>query len=229
MPKFNIEFWKKLTSLKPEKKTKEQSNEKEKKASITSREALGDALSDEPPGGDDPDAALDDSSSKDSSEADGESSDSGEDTGSSDEFGMDDSGMDFGGDSGEGDSSSDSGGDSSSSVGGFNLEDRKVGENPFGSNNGRELIIQKIQELITNIDSTIEAVSKLPKVSSVIVNNLMELKDITSKLVETVYLVPLEETIVRYKLCVQTYKLQVTDLSKSINDLMIKHHNTEEI
>jgi hypothetical protein len=93
------------------------------------------------------------------------------------------------------------------------------GKHPFADVNGRALLRKRIQELKSGINEAIEAAAGFPKINSAVVNSLMELKEEVSSLYEIVYMVPVEDVMVRYTLCVQSYDMQTRHLKMIIDDL----------
>jgi hypothetical protein len=127
----------------------------------------------------------------------------------------DDTGL--GGD-GEGDGGGDSfdGGDSNVSI-----ADDAPGKRPFAGMNGRTLLQEKIQELESGINEALEAASRVPAIDSGVVNDLMELKDEVSSLHDILFMVSFEDILVRYKICVRSYDLQVQHLKTVIDGLVM--------
>jgi hypothetical protein len=95
----------------------------------------------------------------------------------------------------------------------------RPGVNPFFLTNGQSLLSKKIQELASAIDEAIEAAAQFPQISSIVINNLMALKHDVEKLIDTVYMVSLEDTMVRYKLLVKSYDFQARNLKMIIDEL----------
>ncbi|MDR1902485.1 MAG: hypothetical protein LBQ88_09425 [Treponema sp.] len=146
----------------------------------------------------------------------GDDTDSGGDAETEDEFGIGED--DFGGNDNR------EGNFGSSSFGGNSdpppIVNEKPGQHPFEHINGRELLTEKIQELRVGINEAIEAMTRVPAINSVMVNNFMKLKNEAEKLVDIVYMVPLEDVMIRYKLCVQSYDLQVRGLKNAIEEIV---------
>ena len=215
---FSTDFWKDLTGIKvkgPSEDILEHNNE-------FTQEALGDVVKEPPPSGND-------DSSADEEEAGAQGEDSGGDgepeegMPGEDEGGIDDMGMggeeDLAGGEGEGGDTGGFGGGTGDSE---SVLDPKIkpGKHPFKDVNGRELLASKVRELAAGIQDAVEMVSKVPKIRSVVVNDLMELADEVSRLSEIVYMVPIEDTMVRYRLCAASYETQVKNLTNQIDDII---------
>lgn len=108
----------------------------------------------------------------------------------------------------------------SSDLGGNDIVPSEPGNNPFRKQNGKQLLIKQISNLESNISSTIEYLTEIPKISSVVVNGFVELRDIVHHLLETALVVPIEETLVRYTLCVKSYEFQVSNLRQTIGKII---------
>jgi hypothetical protein len=148
----------------------------------------------------------------------GDDTDLGGDAETDDEFEIGGDDFEFGGnDDGEGNSGSSSFGGTSDAL---LIINEKPGQHPFEHINGRELLTEKIQELRVGINEAIEASARVPTINSVMVNNLMKLKNEAEKLLDIVYMVPLEDVMIRYTLCVQSYDLQVRGLKNAIEEIV---------
>jgi len=213
-------FWNFLEKGSKQDKTNEQINDVLITRNV-SLEALGDVAKEEDPatgentesedeGGETEEPSEGDSTQEEESLPEGEGEES-------DELPSDDQ-------SGEDEPEDDSGEGSSGLEPSILPDETKPGENPFRTQNGKLTLIKQIHELESNIDSTIEYLTEIPKISSVVVNGFMELKEIVHYLIEIVHVVPLEEALIRYTLCVRSYDLQV----KNLNQVIGKTINMEE-
>lgn len=195
----DVKFWKSLESL---------------DIYALSKEAEGGVLADQldasSPGG---------ANASDAEEDSPESKEQNNDDFGSDDFSMDESGGDSdmsmdGGDGEGGDMGDDGaggegdGGDTSGDAG--ESEDPK--KNPFKGANGKALIDNKLAELQTAIQDTLDHIKINPKVEEVVVQELEDTLDSVRQIRETTYVVPLESTIYKYRLCVISYQ----QLSKEI-------------
>lgn len=142
--------------------------------------------------------------------------------GSSD-MGMDDSGM---GDSGSGSDSSMDGGSGDSSAGGESEEDeykKDPEKNPFKSKNGKSLLSTKLAELQASVSDTLQKIYTNPKIDPVVISELESLEDSVRNIRDTIYVVPIENTVYKYDLATATYAL----LSKEvIKELQVGENNT---
>jgi hypothetical protein len=236
MARFSKDFWQDLIDIKvPQKKSNMPTESLESLRIKTealqarslgqynevSQEALGEVVNEPPPTGNDDDASPPtDTASNDDEVGDGPGGEEG---------GMEGEGDELGGDAGmpeEGGGAGPSGSDSFSSSGSKSVLDPsdRPGRHPFAEVNGRELLSTKIRELASGLADAIEMIGKVPKIRSVVINDLMELQAEVSRLGEIVYMVPIEATMTRYRLCVENYNLQLANLVKTIDEII----NSEE-
>lgn len=124
--------------------------------------------------------------------------------------GEDTTGMDAGG----GDSSgNDSGGGDAGDASGGNEEDADPNENVFKTINGKSELDSKLAELQAAITDSLQRIYSNPKITdSVVVSELENLKDSISKIRDTVYLVPIENTLYKYRLSTVSYALLSKDI-----------------
>lgn len=87
-------------------------------------------------------------------------------------------------------------------------------KNPFKDSNSKSLLDTKLAELQAAVSDTLQKIYAYPKVDTVVVSELENLLDSIRNIRETVYMVPVENTVYRYKLAVMTYT--------SIGEMLIK-------
>lgn len=87
-------------------------------------------------------------------------------------------------------------------------------KNPFKDSNSKSLLDTKLAELQSAVSDTLQKIYAYPKVDTVVVSELENLLDSIRNIRETVYMVPVENTVYRYKLAVMTYT--------SIGEMLIK-------
>jgi hypothetical protein len=230
--RFSAEFWRDVTSIKVPKPQRTREIEALRALrdglaghhnDLLAQEALGDVVNQPPPSGDN--ANSQPGGGADNDQETGETQDKV--TGGGPEEPGVEGGDEMGGDPGmgEGGETGEVGGDEPGpaepeepSV--LDPELKRPGKHPFADVNGRELLSNKIRELAGGVADAIEMVGKVPKVRSVVINDLMELQDEVSRLGEIVYMVDLEATMVRYRLCVRSYNAQVKSLVNQINNII---------
>jgi hypothetical protein len=110
--------------------------------------------------------------------------------------------------------------DSSGSRDAGSVADKTPGKHPFAAVNGRELLHRKIKDLEAGINEALEAASRFPEMTSAVVNGLRELQEETASLRDIVYMVPLEDVMVRYTLCVHSYDMQAWHLKTIIDGIV---------
>jgi hypothetical protein len=173
----------------------------------------------------DDESGDDEPSSEDSEE--GEGDDAGGD--------MDIGGDDFGGDEGEGD---DEGGDEfgggedeegggEDDFGGGDddsSEDKKdkPGIHPFAEINGKTKSGNEFRELISQIDRVLGAVEKIG-LKNVVVNKLIELKEIVKDALRIVYITELEESLFRYSMYVKQFEDLMASLKEEVKKINKKN------
>jgi hypothetical protein len=200
---------------------------------VVARETLADEASPDntsaPPGANDIADTLDSSGdsgtppsdenkTSDDASFDDSSSDGGDDSGGgfSDGGGVGDSGSDSGGDFGDGggDFGSDSSSDSSSSdFSSSSSSDTPVGVNPNRIINGKLILSENIRDLITEIETTLDAFQKISFKNPVVVN-LGELQKEIKLLLEIVPSARNEDIMVRYELYVRRYRELITKIRR---------------
>lgn len=121
-------------------------------------------------------------------------------SGSSD-FGSGDS---FGDDSSNSDSSFGGGGDTfdSGEDKGMTLEPN---ENPFKVQNGKNILDEMFKKLQKSVTDTINDIHASGKVNPVVISQFDQLMDNIEKSRETIYILPKESTMVKYRSCVKIY------------------------
>ena len=104
----------------------------------------------------------------------------------------------------------------------FEEESNDPNENPFKSKNGKSLLDAKLAELQAAITDTLQRIYANPKLDAVVVSELENLADSVRNIRETIFMIPIENTVYKYKLAVTSYaslsKEIVTDVVKSEQD-----------
>lgn len=112
--------------------------------------------------------------------------------------------------------------DTSSDSGASNNEPTDPNENPFKTKNGKSLLDAKLAELQAAITDTLRRIYANPKLNTVVVSELENLQDSVRNIRETIFMIPIENTVYKYKLAVTSYaalsKEIVTDVVKSEQD-----------
>lgn len=184
-----------------------------------SAEAITDAMNETPPGGSNPSDAPDGT---------GDSNEQNNDFNS----GTDTSGMDSGlssGDSGGMNDMSGSGGSDMSGgmdsgmgygSGGNSTQEININpdENPFKAENGKQLLDSMLEKLKDGIEDVLKQVHSNADVDAVVVSDLEDLNENVDHIRDTVFVLPKETTMVRYKACVKTFELLCKALCKQILD-----------
>lgn len=127
----------------------------------------------------------------------------------------------------------DTSGDMNSSDGGSEVETTSDGgtseeestdpnENPFKAKNGKSLLDAKLAELQAAITDTLQRIYANPKLDAVVVSELENLADSVRNIRETIFMIPIENSVYKYKLAVTSYaslsKEIVTDVIKKDQD-----------
>jgi len=112
---------------------------------------------------------------------------------------------------------SDAGGDTSSQDDDI---DKNPNKNPFKDSNGKSLLDAKLAELQAAVSDTLQKIYAYPKVDTVVVSELENLLDSIRNIRETVYVIPTENTVYKYRLAVITYS-SITEML--IKDLRVKN------
>ena len=117
------------------------------------------------------------------------------DFGGGDSFGDDSSNSDssFGGDGDTFDSGEDKG---------MTLEPN---ENPFKVQNGKNILDEMFKKLQKSVKDTINDIHASGKVNPVVISQFDQLMDNIEKSRETIYILPKESTMVKYRSCVKIY------------------------
>ena len=166
---------------------------------------------------------TEDSGDDEGSSEDEGNSEGGDDTGDDEDFGEgdDEGGDDFGGDdfgdggdddSDGGDDYGGGGGDSGGSEGAIKL---KPGANPLIEINSKAKVALELGNLKNQID---EVLTKLEgfKANNV-VNKLVELSSIVGDALKSAYIVPVEDSLMRYSLYVNQFEDLISDLKRSFS------------
>lgn len=120
--------------------------------------------------------------------------------------GGDPSGM--GGDMGDGSSPEGAGGQE---------EESDPNENMFKGPNGKSLLDSKLAELQAAVMDSLQRLQGNTKVDTVVVSELENLLDSVKKVRETVYLVPVENTLYKYRLSTVSYALLSKDICMKLS------------
>jgi hypothetical protein len=140
-----------------------------------------------------------------------------DDMGGGDDFG-DDGGDDDGGDDGFG-GGDEEGGDDGDGFGGSDDSDKdkkRPGQHPYAEINGQTKCANEIRELISQIERVLKALESI-NVKNLIVNQLIELKEVSKDLLKIVYVQPIEETLFRYAMYVKEFENLVSRLKKGLD------------
>jgi hypothetical protein len=103
-------------------------------------------------------------------------------------------------------------GDGSNPEGADGQEDSNPNENMFKGSNGKSLLDSKLAELQAAIMDSLQRLQGNTKVDTVVVSELENLLDSVKKVRETVYLVPVENTLYKYRLSTVSYALLSKDI-----------------
>ena len=108
------------------------------------------------------------------------------------------------------------GGDMASSGGpegaGGQEEESDPNENMFKGPNGKSLLDTKLAELQAAVMDSLQRLQGNTKIDTVVVSELENLLDSVKKVRETVYLVPVENTLYKYRLSTVSYALLSKDI-----------------
>lgn len=134
------------------------------------------------------------------------------DFGGSDDFGGgDDMNLD-GSSSGEQPSGGDTG------LGGQPTTQSDPNENPFKGQNGKALLDSKLAELQTAINDTLERIYANPRIEQVVVSELESLQDSVKNIRDTVFIVPVDATLYKYRLSTISYSNLVKLICSSLKE-----------
>lgn len=179
---------------------------------IEGTEAIADGMTED--SGDDEGSSEDEGNSEGGDDTGGDDEDFGEgdDEGGDDDFGGDDFGDGGDDDSDGGDNYGGGGGDSGGSEGAIKL---KPGANPLIEINSKEKVALELGNLKSQID---EVLTKLEgfKANNV-VNKLVELSSIVGDALKSAYIVPVEDSLMRYSLYVNQFEDLISDLKRSFS------------
>ena len=167
-----------------------------------SSEAISDQMDQSPPGGDlgSDGSAESENSNEQNNDLSLDSPDSSADVG----MGMDDTGG-LGGD-----------GDSSGTNEGEKPMTLEPYENPFKVQNAKVTLDEMISELQHAVEDTLDKIHASETVDGEIIRRLQDLMDNVKKVRETVYVLPKESTMVKYRLCVKTYSAICDELCSKL-------------
>lgn len=156
-------------------------------------------------------------------------SDSGGGADTSDDDGMDiniDAGDNSSGDMDLGDDSDTGGEDESMGEGDEGTGDSDMDAqiekdpniNPFKGQNGKALLDDKLAELQAAVTDTLERIYANPKIEHVVVSELENLVDSIRNIRETVFLVPVDATLYKYRLSTTAYKSLAEQICASLDE-----------
>jgi hypothetical protein len=91
-------------------------------------------------------------------------------------------------------------------------------KNPFKNQNGKSMLDDKLAELQTTVTDTLDRIYANPKIEQVVVSELENLSDSIRNIRETVYVVPVDATLYKYRLSISAYKLLAEEICKSLNE-----------
>lgn len=142
-----------------------------------------------------------------------DSTDGADDMGDDGDMSMDD-GMDGEGDEDDssGNDDSDSSGDSSDSDSGSKNEPTVSGKNPFADVNSKEKISSELSELKSQIDRTL--IKLRPFKSNRVVKRLEELDGFVKDALQNSFIVPIQDSLIRYSLYLSQYEDLIMLLEK---------------
>lgn len=127
-----------------------------------------------------------------------------------------DSSFDGIGDSIEDTTSTDGNNEADANSGSSNSEPVNPDENPFKNKNGKSLLDAKLAELQAAVNDTLQRIYANPKLDTVVVSELENLQDSVRNIRETIFMIPLENTVYKYKLAVTSYAALSKDIVNSI-------------
>ena len=173
-------------------------------------DTLAGAMDTAPAGGSNSTDAADDApeTNEQNNDSSSNNADMGGDMGSGDESGGDDAGGGDGGDSGDA-----GGGDTSG--GADNVDPNK---NPFMGPNGKSKLDNQLAELQTAVNDTLNRVHANNNVGTVVVSDIEELADNVKNIREGVFMVPVENSLYKYKLAVVSYAMLSKQLVKDLQN-----------
>jgi hypothetical protein len=97
------------------------------------------------------------------------------------------------------------------------------GVNPFADINSKERITTELNELKEQIDKVLTKLEGFK--SNVVVNKLIELSSIVKDALKTAYIVPYEDTLIRYSLYVTQFEDLISKLKRSFEQT---HKDTQK-
>lgn len=109
------------------------------------------------------------------------------------------------------------GGGSSPEGAGGQEEDSDPNENMFKGPNGKSLLDTKLAELQAAVMDSLQRLQGNVKIDTVVVSELENLLDSVKKVRETVYLVPVENTLYKYRLSTVSYALLSKDICMKLS------------
>lgn len=145
----------------------------------------------------------------------------GDDEGEDDDFGGGDDDFGGGGDDDEGDDDDFGGGggdddDDDFEGGGDSKPKLEKGEHLFADINGKAKVSNELRELVTQIDRVLNAFEKIG-LKNVVVNKLVELKELVKDALRIALVTNVEESLFRYSMYVKQFDLLVASLKETVD------------
>lgn len=169
-----------------------------------SAEAIADGMTD-----DSSDENLENQEGIDNNES--ETEDQNEEDLGNDDFGGDDNGG-LGEEEGEDSMNDDSSDDSSDTTDSEPKKPKIAGRNPFADLNSKEKLSIELNELKDQIDKVLLKLGQFK--SNVVVNKLIELDSIVEDALKNAYIVPIQDSLMRYSLYVTQFEDLISELAK---------------
>lgn len=183
-----------------------------------SSEAITDQMDKAPPGGDLSSDSQPENSGETNEQNNEFSTNIESNTSSTDDFSMGGGGDDFGGgdDSGSSDFGGGDGGDMSSGDSGNTEMKLEPNESPFKAQNGKMVLDDMFDKLRSTVEDSLDKIHANAAVDSVVIDQFNALLDNIDKAKETVYVLPKESTMVKYRTCVKIYTKLSNALCKQL-------------
>lgn len=81
----------------------------------------------------------------------------------------------------------------------------KPSENPYKAQNGKQLLDSMLQKLLDAVDNTLTTIHSKSDIETVVVSGFEDLREDVKLVRETVFILPKETSMYKYKLCVELY------------------------
>ncbi|MDR2409342.1 MAG: hypothetical protein LBE13_14680 [Bacteroidales bacterium] len=101
-------------------------------------------------------------------------------------------------------------------------------KNPFKGQNGRAILDSKLAELYVSVQNTLELIQENSTLDRNILFELSSLLENITKIIEVVFIQPIETTQYRWALCVKAYELLCKQFCTNIKKQRIKNNSMEE-